>query len=64
MSFEIPAEIEDYIKELDGFIDTQIKPIEQVDDNIRSLTIAESTPAPIGTIRACRAKSGKSFWSA
>ena len=35
MSFEIPAEIEDYIKELDDFIDTQIKPIEQVDDNIR-----------------------------
>jgi len=35
MSFEIPQEIEDYLAELDVFIEAEIKPIEQRDDNIR-----------------------------
>lgn len=35
MSFEIPQDIEDYLAELDAFIEAEIKPIEQRDDNIR-----------------------------
>jgi alkylation response protein AidB-like acyl-CoA dehydrogenase len=35
MDFRIPAEIEAYLKELDAFIEKEIKPLEQQDDNIR-----------------------------
>lgn len=35
MSFEIPQYIEDYLIELDTFIEAEIKPLEQRDDNIR-----------------------------
>ncbi|MEO1168286.1 MAG: acyl-CoA dehydrogenase family protein [Pseudomonadota bacterium] len=35
MSFEIPQRIEDYLTELDAFIEAEIKPLEQQDDNIR-----------------------------
>lgn len=35
MDFRIPAEIEDYLHELDQFIDAEIKPLEEQDDNIR-----------------------------
>lgn len=35
MDFELPKEITDYLKELDNFIETTIRPIEQEDDNIR-----------------------------
>lgn len=35
MDFRIPAEIEDYLHELDQFIDAEIKPLEERDDNIR-----------------------------
>ncbi|QLC23808.1 acyl-CoA dehydrogenase family protein [Parasphingopyxis algicola] len=35
MSFEIPQEIEDYLGELDSFIEAEIRPLEQQDDNIR-----------------------------
>jgi acyl-CoA dehydrogenase len=35
MSFRIPPEIEDYLVELDAFIEAEIKPLEQQDDNIR-----------------------------
>ncbi len=35
MSFEIPQDIEDYLAELDAFIEAEIKPLEQRDDNIR-----------------------------
>ena len=37
MDFRIPAEIEDYLHELDQFIDAEIKPLEERDDNIRFL---------------------------
>jgi hypothetical protein len=33
--FEIPKDITDYLAELDDFIEREIKPIEQRDDNIR-----------------------------
>ena len=35
MMFELPNEITDYLAELDAFIEAEIKPIEQRDDNIR-----------------------------
>lgn len=35
MGFSIPQEIEDYLKELDAFIEAEIKPLERADDNIR-----------------------------
>ena len=35
MDFEIPQDLADYLVELDEFIDTVVKPLEQRDDNIR-----------------------------
>ena len=35
MDFSIPAEIADYLQVLDAFIEEEIKPLEQQDDNIR-----------------------------
>ncbi|MGV9719985.1 acyl-CoA dehydrogenase family protein [Nocardia beijingensis] len=35
MDFELPAELVDYLAELDAFIDREITPLEQTDDNIR-----------------------------
>jgi acyl-CoA dehydrogenase len=35
MLFEIPAEITDYLAELDAFIEGEIRPLEQADDNVR-----------------------------
>ena len=35
MDFEIPQEIRDYLDELDGFIEREIRPLEQQDDNVR-----------------------------
>ena len=35
MNFEIPREIETYLEELDAFIESDIKPLEKQDDNIR-----------------------------
>ena len=35
MDFNIPKDIADYLGELDGFIEREIKPLENRDDNIR-----------------------------
>ena len=35
MNFDIPEDLADYLVELDEFIETTIKPLEQADDNIR-----------------------------
>ena len=35
MDFDIPAEIAAYLRELDAFIEREIRPLEQQDDNIR-----------------------------
>ena len=35
MDFSLPTELADYLDELDAFIEAEIKPIEQRDDNIR-----------------------------
>ncbi|MEO0722714.1 MAG: acyl-CoA dehydrogenase family protein, partial [Pseudomonadota bacterium] len=35
MDFDIPRDIQDYLAELDRFIEAEIKPLEAVDDNIR-----------------------------
>src|SRR5688572_25540948 len=35
MDFDIPQDIQDLLKDLDDFIEAEIKPLEQQDDNIR-----------------------------
>ena len=35
MDFEIPKDLQDYLAELDDFIEREIKPLENADDNIR-----------------------------
>ena len=35
MDFAIPADLQAYLEELDAFIEAEIKPLEQADDNIR-----------------------------
>jgi hypothetical protein len=35
MDFDLPQDLADYLKELDDFIEREIKPLEQKDDNIR-----------------------------
>ena len=35
MNFDIPADLRDYLVELDDFIEREIKPLEETDDNIR-----------------------------
>ena len=35
MDFTLPAELTAYLAELDAFIEREIKPLEQADDNIR-----------------------------
>jgi len=35
MNFDLPADLKDYLVELDDFIEREIKPLEQQDDNIR-----------------------------
>lgn len=35
MDFELPQDLQDYLAELDAFIDAEIRPLEQQDDNIR-----------------------------
>ena len=46
-------------KDLDFFIEDVIKPIEQEDDNIRFLIIAEKTVGQIGTEMVCQMLTGK-----
>ena len=35
MDFAIPADLQAYLEELDAFIEAEIKPLENQDDNIR-----------------------------
>ena len=35
MDFAVPLDLQDYLAELDRFIEAEIKPLEQQDDNIR-----------------------------
>lgn len=35
MDFRIPQDLQDYLEELDRFIEAEVKPLEQADDNIR-----------------------------
>ena len=35
MDFDIPADLQAYLAELDDFIEAEIEPLEQQDDNIR-----------------------------
>ena len=35
MDFDIPADLVDYLDELDRFIEDEIRPLEEADDNVR-----------------------------
>jgi len=35
MDFDIPQDLADYLVELDGFIEREIRPLERQDDNLR-----------------------------
>ena len=35
MNFDIPQDLQNYLDELDAFIENTIKPLENADDNIR-----------------------------
>ncbi|HEX6419696.1 MAG TPA: acyl-CoA dehydrogenase family protein [Acidimicrobiales bacterium] len=35
MDFDLPKDVEDYLDELDAFIEAEIRPLEQADDNVR-----------------------------
>ena len=35
MDFDIPKDIQDYLDELDSFIEREIRPLEEQDDNVR-----------------------------
>jgi len=62
MDFDIPADIAAYLRELDAFIDREIKPLERRTTISASSTIAASMRAPIGTMTASRATNGRSCW--
>jgi acyl-CoA dehydrogenase len=47
VDFEIPADLAAYLAELDEFIELQIRPLEQQDDNAR-LTGLTLQPARLG----------------
>jgi len=59
MDFDIPKDLQDYLSVLDDFIEAEIKPLENENDNIRFSTIDVKMPEPIGIAAACRAKNGK-----
>ena len=43
MDFDIPKDIQKYLNELDDFIEKEIKPLENKDDNIRFFDHQEKT---------------------
>ena len=60
MDFEIPSELQKYLAELDAFIEAEIKPLEESDDNIRFFDHRrEDCPHGLGAGRICRTRSGK-----
>ena len=61
MDFDIPPRLQSYLSELDDFIESDIKPLENQDDNIRFLTIEERTPEQTGRGMGCLMRSGRSY---
>jgi hypothetical protein len=53
VDFELPADLKDFLVKIDDFIEREIKPLEQENDNIRFLDHRGRTPAPTGTAAAC-----------
>ena len=60
MDFEIPADIQHTLDELDAFIAAEIKPLEEQDDNIRFFDHRREWAAPTSTTTACRERTGRS----
>ena len=63
MDFDIPAELDAYLKELDQFIENEIKPLENENDNIRFLIIVEKMLERTGSEAVCRPKIGRRCFS-
>ena len=61
MNFDIPEDLQNYLSVLDDFIEAEIKPLENENDNIRFLTIAEKTREPIGIVVVYPMKNGKRY---
>ena len=59
MNFDIPQDIQQFLDEVDRFIEREIKPLEESDDNIRFLITVAKMPAPIGIARGSPMKSGR-----
>ena len=59
MNFDIPQDLADYLKELDDFIEHEIKPLQAENDNERFLTIVAKTPEPTGIAVDCQMKNGR-----
>ncbi|MEZ5233579.1 MAG: hypothetical protein R2749_12865 [Acidimicrobiales bacterium] len=57
MDFEIPAELQDLLRDIDAFIDKEIKPLEEENDNIRFFDHRREN-ARTNWTRACRGPSG------
>jgi hypothetical protein len=49
MDFDIPADLAEYLVELDEFIEREIKPLEQENDNIRFSARPAGAPTPRAT---------------
>ena len=58
MDFDLPAGLVAYLAELDDFIEREIKPLEEADDNIASSTTAANGRAPISTTVAAAPRMG------
>ena len=56
MDFAIPADLQAYLDELDAFIEAEIKPLEEQDDNIRFFDHRREHAQPEGqdrTLQGC-----------
>jgi len=62
MDFDIPAEIAAYLRELDAFIEREIRPLERENDNIRFFDHRREHARTDWTMTASRVTNGKSCW--
>ena len=62
MNFDIPEKLQSYLDELDRFIEQEIKPLEEANDNIRFFDHVVRTRVLTGSVMACLTKIGKLCW--
>ena len=59
MDFTVPQDLLDYLKELDVFIEAEIKPLEDADDNVRFSTTGANMLGLTSSMAGCRTRYGK-----